>query len=97
MLNKWSDAYLVLRGATEPEARLLQALLESRGVSIVHVNEIDAAFFGITRSRRFAIRRADAAAAAEILAAEGLRLEDFCAASGDQQEASRRNGESENR
>ena len=79
MLNKWSDAYLVLRGASESETRLLQALLEDRGVRIVHANELDAAMFGLTRSRRFAIRREDAAAAGEILQAEGLRLEEFYA------------------
>lgn len=79
MLRKWSDAYLVLRGATESETRLLQALLEDRGLRIVHANEIDAAMFGITRSRRFAIRREDADTAEEILQAEGLRLEEFYA------------------
>ncbi|HOB54328.1 MAG TPA: hypothetical protein PK176_06575 [Acidobacteriota bacterium] len=84
MLNKWSDAYLVLRGASESETRLLQALLEDRGLRIVHANELDADLFGIARSRRFAIRREDAAAAEEILQAEGLRLEDFCAVPGDQ-------------
>ncbi|HOS99818.1 MAG TPA: hypothetical protein PLY66_02340 [Acidobacteriota bacterium] len=83
MWNKWSEDYLVLRGATESETRLLQALLEDRGLRVVHANELDAAMFGLTRSRRFAIRREDAAAAEAILQAEGLGLEDFCAVPGD--------------
>jgi hypothetical protein len=79
MLKKWSHDFLILKGATEPETRLLQALLEDRGLATAHVPEAEAVLLGSVRGVCFAIRRADAADAAEILQAEGLRLEDFYA------------------
>jgi hypothetical protein len=70
---------LVLQGKTEVEMELLRGLLEDAGLETFHVPSAASALLGRVSGIRRAIRESDRTAAAEALAAAGLRLEDFVA------------------